>query len=198
MSAKKSLLKEDGSVSTYLNDQFYDRLVAISDNWRQPGQPLPQSQHYEAVTLLNAECRLLDDDRLEDWLDLFVEDCVYWVPGDVPPQDPRLAITWEINDRRRLEDKVARLRTGFAYSQLPPTRSRHCLSNVETWAAGRDEVRARANLTIHTYRRGEHRTIACMVGYVLQQHGDGNWRIEIKQVNLLDADQSQGNISFML
>ena len=162
------------------------------------GRPVSQSSFYAATAVINRECRLLDDDRLEDWLDLFIENCVYWVPGDVSPQDPRRAITWEINDRRRLEDKVARLRTGFAFSQLPPTRTRHCLSNVEVWSIDDNELRVRANLTVNTFRKGEHRTLACRVGYVLQRQTDESWLIELKQINLLDADQPQGNISFML
>ena len=198
MNSNKSLLREDTSTSVYLNDDFYDRLVRISEEWTNPGDPLSLADHHEVSALLNAECRLLDDDRLEDWLELYVNECVYWVPGNVPPQDARRSITWEINDRRRLEDKVARLRTGFAYSQLPPTRTRRCLSNIEAWHADSGEVRARANMTINTYRRGEHGTLASMVGYVLRQQSSEGWRIEIKQINLIDADQPQGNISFML
>ena len=56
----------------------------------------------------------------------------------------------------------------------------------------------RTNLTIHTYRKGERGTLACMGGYVLQGQEGGSWLIEVKQVNLIDADQAQGNISFML
>ena len=56
----------------------------------------------------------------------------------------------------------------------------------------------RTNLTIHTYRKGEHGTLACMGGYVLQRQDDDSWLIELKQINLIDADQAQGNISFML
>lgn len=198
MGSKRNLLQQDDGRSTYLNDDYYDRLVEISTNWTNVGEPVPQPQFHEVVTILNRECRLLDDDKLEDWLDLFVEECVYWIPSDVPPQDPRRAITWEINDRRRLEDRVARLRTGLAWSQLPPTRTRRCLSNIEIWSIDDNELRVRANLSIHTYRKGEHRTLACMVGYVLQRQRDAGWLIELKQINLLDADQSQGNISFVL
>ena len=123
---------------------------------------------------------------------------MYWIPSDVKPHDPGRTITWEIQDRRRLEDKIARFRTGFAFSQLPPTRTRHCLSNIEIWAVGETELRVRTNLTIHTYRKGKHETLACMGGYVLQRQDDESWLIELKQVNLIDADQAQGNISFML
>ncbi len=191
------LLQQQPGPSAYVDAEYYRRLYRISSEWSDPGPPVAPGLHYEITHLLNRECRLLDEGRFEEWLGLFQEQCVYWVPSDVKPHDPGRTITWEIQDRRRLEDKIARFRTGFAFSQLPPTRTRHSLSNIEIWAAGETELRVRSNLTIHTYRKGDHGTLACMGGYVLQRR-DNQWLIEVKQVNLIDADQAQGNISFML
>ncbi len=197
-STKRNLLREQPGPSTYVNDALYERLFRIAEQWSEVGPTVPTSQAAVVTALLNQECRLLDDERFEDWLDLFVEECVYWIPSDVVPQDPRREITWELQDRRRLEDRVARIRTGQAFSQIPPTRTRHCLSNIEIWTAGTDELRVRTNLTIHTYRKGEQQTLPCMGGYVLQRQANDAWLIELKQINLIDADQAQGNISFFL
>ena len=192
------LLQQTPGPSTYVDDEYYQRLYEIARDWSNPGPPVAPDLYYEITTLLNRECRLLDDNRFEEWLDLFQEQCVYWIPSDVKPHDPGRTITWEIQDRRRLEDKIARFRTGFAFSQLPPTRTRHCLSNIEVWAVSETELRVRTNLTIHTYRKGKNETLACMGGYVLQRQDEKGWLIELKQINLIDADQAQGNISFML
>ncbi len=195
---QKTLLQQTPGPSTYVDEDYYRRLYEIAKEWSNPGPPVAPDLHHEITALLHRECRLLDDGRFEEWLDLFQDECVYWVPSDPTPHDPGRTITWEIQDRRRLEDKIARFRTGFAFSQLPPTRTRHCLSNIEIWAVGEDELRVRANLTVHTYRKGERGALACMGGYVLQRQDGGNWLVEVKQVNLIDADQAQGNISFML
>ena len=192
------LLQQQPGPSAYVTAGYYQRLFRIAGEWSDPGPPVSLELFHEISALLNRECRLLDDGRFEEWLGLFQEQCVYWIPSDPTPHDPGRTITWEIQDRRRLEDKIARFRTGFAFSQLPPTRTRHCLSNIEAWAAGETELRVRTNLTIHTWRKGEHGTLACMGGYVLQRQDGGGWLIEVKQVNLIDADQAQGNISFML
>ena len=47
------------------------------------------------------------------------------------------------------------------------------------------------------FRTGKNETLACMGGYVLQRQDHESWLIELKQINLIDADQAQGNISFM-
>ena len=194
----KKLLQQQPGPSTYVDDDYYQRLYGIAKDWSNPGPTVAPELHYEITYLLNRECRLLDDGRFEEWLDLFQDQCIYWIPSDPAPHNPGGTITWEIQDRRRLEDKIARFRTGFAFSQLPPTRTRHSLSNIEIWTVGETELRVRTNLTIHTYRKGETGTLACMGGYVLQRQDDGGWLIEVKQINLIDADQAQGNISFML
>ncbi len=195
---KRNLLREHPGPSTYVDDALYERLLQIAAQWSEAGLAVPAPQAATVTALLNQECRLLDDGRFEEWLNLFVEECIYWIPSDVVPQDPRREITWELQDRRRLEDRVARIRTGHAFSQIPPTRTRHCLSNIEIWAFGADELRVRTNLTIHTYRKGEQQTLPCMGGYVLQRQAEDDWLIELKQINLIDADQAQGNISFFL
>ena len=60
---------------------------------------------------------------MEEWLELYAPECLYWIPSATDAPDPRFNVQLEIHDRRRLEERVARLRTGFAYSQHPPTRN---------------------------------------------------------------------------
>jgi 3-phenylpropionate/cinnamic acid dioxygenase small subunit len=194
----RNLLAERPGPSTYFDDAYYDRLVEIAESWESPGPRVSTELAEDIKALLYTECRLLDDQRLEDWLDIFMAECAYWIPSSVGLQDPRTEITWELHDRRRLEDRIARLRTGTAFSQIPPTRTRHCLSNLEIWSTGGTEVRVRANLVIHTYRKGTHRTLPCLVGYVLQGTTSNQWLIELKQLNLIDADRGQYNNSFVL
>ena len=62
--------------------------------------------------LLHTEARLIDGLRLEAWLALFTEDCAYWIPADVTGADPARFVSWEFNDRRRLEERVERLEGG--------------------------------------------------------------------------------------
>mgnify|MGYP006162179859 CR=1 FL=1 len=69
---------------------------------------------------------------------------------------------------------------------------------MEILKVGPDELRVPSNLTIHTFRDGVMGTQPCMAGYVLQRQSASTWLIEIKQVNLIDAEYAQGNLSFFL
>ncbi len=183
--------------SLYLDEHFYGRLCRVASEWSIAGEPASAELHRMCERLLYREARLLDDGDFEQWLGLFSRECAYWIPATHPAGDPRREVTQEFHDRRRLEDRIARIRTGHAYSQIPPTRTCHLLANLEVAAIGPSELRARNSFAIHTYRMEVHRTLAGWCGYVVIGE-DGDWKIQLKQINLIDADVGQENNSFFL
>lgn len=194
--------KDTSRYSYYFDDAFQERAVAISTEWRTMAaipadRWAPPENRLAAEALIALEQRLIDADRLEEWLDLYVPECLYWIPSEPDARDPRVTVTLEIHDRRRLEDRVARLRSGFAYSQLPPTRTRHLSTNIEVWTGDRGDLRARANFMVQGFRDGRYRVLSGWMGWNLVKRG-GSWKIEIKQINLLDCDHPQENITFTL
>jgi 3-phenylpropionate/cinnamic acid dioxygenase small subunit len=183
--------------SLYVNDALYERLVALDRLWKQPGDP-PARELVEACErLIKREARLLDDGEFERWIELFSRECIYWIPAG-RANDPRREVAVEFHDRRRLADRIARLRTGSAYSQIPPTRTCHLLSNLEIFSTGTGELAARANFVIQTYRVGVHRALAGWCGYLFVNEDAGGWKIGLKQINLIDCDEGQENNSFFL
>ena len=187
----------------YFDLAHYDALLAAVQQWRSLGEipedRLPPPEAYAAICrLLYLEARLLDAERLPEWLALFTDDCVYWLPTDVAGRDPRLTVAWELNDRRRLEERVERLGTGRAFSQAPPTRTTHLYTNIEALTAGDDMIHVLCHLpdpdelgrTGFATLRLEWLRAAPSVG--------GAWRIVVKRINLFDADLPQDNNSFTL
>ncbi len=188
--------------SGYLNDDFYDGLMILLEDWQLTG-PLPTSSlvnvedRQACELLIFAEARLADDLQLVDWLECYSDGCIYWIPGSYPASDPRQEITLEFHDRRRLEDRVARIRTGVAHSMKPVIRTRHVLGNVECWSGNANEVRARASFIIDALFDGKHRILSGWSGYsIVKQSGD--WKIAVKLINLIDADCLQENNTFFL
>ena len=191
--------KDDSSAlepALYVNDALYERLIALDRLWKHPGDPLARELQEACERLIKREARLLDDGEFERWIELFSRECIYWIPLG-RGNDPRREVTAEFHDRRRLADRVARLRTVSAYSQVPPTRTCHLLSNLEIFSTGAGELAARANFVIQTYRLGVHRALAGWCGYLFVNE-DGGWKIALKQINLIDGDEGQENNSFFL
>jgi benzoate/toluate 1,2-dioxygenase beta subunit len=101
--------------SYYVSDTLYRELIASFTDWQDDARVVDDSAvRDEFRRLLEREARLLDQLRYDDWLAMYTPECVYWVPSTPNAGDPRREIAIMFDDRRRLEDRVYRLRTGFA------------------------------------------------------------------------------------
>jgi benzoate/toluate 1,2-dioxygenase beta subunit len=184
--------------SWYIDDAFYAELVAgFSGYARAEREIADPAERDRCRRLLEREARLLDERRFDEWLALYVPECLYWVPG-TPGGDPRREIAVAFDDRRQLEGRLYRLGTGYAWSQIPASRTARLVANVEVFATERaGERMVRSTFLLAEHRAGETRTLAGAYAHRLVER-DGAWRIAVKQVNLLECDRSLRNPSIIL
>jgi 3-phenylpropionate/cinnamic acid dioxygenase small subunit len=193
------LAQDPSRSSYYVSDALYRELIANFADWQKDERAVTDITERDRFRMLiEREARLLDQLRYEDWIAMYSPECIYWVPSTPKAGDPRSEIAVMFDDRRRLEDRIYRLRTGFAWSQAPASRTVRMISNVEVFATDRDNVRmVRSNFLIHEFWGDETRFLSGWAGHrVVQQ--DGRWQIAVKQVNLLECDQSIRNPSIIL
>jgi benzoate/toluate 1,2-dioxygenase beta subunit len=189
----------DPSRVSTLDDDFYRALVADFSDWQRDDLEVTNAAVRDRCeALLYREARLLDEGRLEEWLALYAPECLYWVPASPGGGDPRREVAVAFDDRRRLEDRIYRLRTGYAWSQVPPSRTARLVANVEVFAtAAPATYMVRSTFVINEFRAGATRRLAGWSGHRVTQR-DGRWRILVKQVNLIDCDQNLHNPSVIL
>jgi 3-phenylpropionate/cinnamic acid dioxygenase small subunit len=159
----------------------------------------------EAEDLLHLEAHLLDERRLEEWLELFTKDGTYWLPlkDDTDPiRHP--SIVYE--DHKTRTQRVHQLLHEAHYAQLPPSRTIHLISNV--WVAddgeGDGTALVRCNLVLFELRPGhqrqpglgEQRILAGRCEYRLRR--EDRWLISQKKVVLLNRDLPLENLSFIV
>jgi benzoate/toluate 1,2-dioxygenase beta subunit len=183
----------------YVTDTLYRELIANFTDWQDDARAIGDPAVREAFRmLLEREARLLDQLRYDDWLALYTAECIYWVPSTPNAGDPRREIAVMFDDRRRLEDRIYRLGTGFAWSQAPASRTVRLVTNVEAFATAREDVRMlRSNFLISEFWGDETRILTGWAGHRVVHEG-GGWKIQAKQVNLIDCDQSIRNPSIIL
>lgn len=183
----------------YVNDARYARLLAL---WQQAAGPqMPGTARADGAVeeLLWREARLLDEQHHDAWLEQFTPECLVWVPAQVVPADPRLNTGIYLDDRRRMVDRVAMIRSGYLHAQTPASRTRRMLGNVEQWVdRAADSLVARANLVIWEHRKGQTRAWPGYQVYEIERTMDGPMRIANKIICLLERDAPQGNYAFML
>jgi 3-phenylpropionate/cinnamic acid dioxygenase small subunit len=185
--------------SYYVTDALYRELIENFSDWQDDARTVTDvAVRDEFRRLLEREARLLDQLRYDDWLAMYAPECVYWVPSTPNAGDPRREIAIMFDDRRRLEDRIYRMRTGFAWSQAPASRTVRLITNVEVFATARDEARMlRSNFLISEFWGDETRLLTGWAGHRLLR-SDGGWKIQAKQVNLIECDQAIRNPSIIL
>ena len=109
----------------------------------------------EIEDFLYHEAALLDEWRLDEWLDLLTDDAAYYVPSnDAPESDHRNALFTIADDSRRIQARVKRLKDTEAHAEFPHSRTRRMIGNVRITDRAGDALTVAANFTIYRYRRG--------------------------------------------
>lgn len=126
---------------------------------------------YEIEQFLYTEAELLDSWLFHDWLALMADDVHYWAPV----RENRLAR--EMNEemyppgtsahfdenRQLLAERVNRLYTNMAWAEIPPSRTRHQVTNVRAHHTGKpDEFDVESSF--HVYRTSGERHQDYVVG----------------------------------
>lgn len=191
--------KDPSRSSYYVDGEFYRTLIERFSGWQDDARIVGDLAERDAFrSILEREARLLDQHRYDEWLAMFTPECVYWAPGRPEGGDPRTEIAVIFDDRRRLEDRIYRLRTGYAWSQAPRSRTVRLVANVEVFATESAQRRmVRANFLISEFWDNETRVLTGWCGYNMERAGAG-WLIQAKQINLIDCDQCIRNPSIVL
>ena len=192
-------LRDPSLSSYYVTERLYQDLVESFTDWQRDELAIAQPEARDHFRMLiEREARLLDQLRFDEWLAMYSPECIYWVPGTPEAGDPRREISISFDDRRRMEDRIYRLRTGYAWSQAPKSRTVRMISNVEVFATAQSTVRmVLSNFLISEFRVDGTRYLSGWCGHRFVER-DGRWEIQARQVNLIDCDQNLRNPSIVL
>lgn len=166
-----------------------------------PGEPSRGKLEFgrEVEQFLFAEAALLDAWRLEEWLDLFTEDCRYVVPStDDPSGDPAERLGLIDDDRLRLESRVERLLSRRAAREFPLSRTRRLITNVRSAAGEGGEVDVTSCFFIVRFHRQQRHDFVGRYRHTLVVSG-GGFRIAGRRAELdHDILDPQGTVSIIV
>ncbi|MBV1876554.1 MAG: 3-phenylpropionate/cinnamic acid dioxygenase subunit beta [Pseudomonadales bacterium] len=114
--------------------------------------------HFEVEQFLYHEAQILDERRFDEWLNLLTEDIHYWMPirrtttlAQVDSEFTKIgAMALFDDDINFLRMRVAKMSAGNAWSEDPPSRTRHFVNNIQVVGIEGDDIQIKAN--IHLYR----------------------------------------------
>jgi benzoate/toluate 1,2-dioxygenase beta subunit len=157
--------------------------------------------HQAVVEFLYREARLADEARYAEWLALWTDDAVYWVPASTEPDaDPETRISHIYDNRARLETRIKLLQTGHRYSQEPASLMRRLVSNIEVAEEPDGRLVAGSNFMLAELSVQAKAEMHWWVGRATHhlRRGDGPLRMSLKKVVLINAAEPLPNLSFLI
>ena len=135
-----------------------ERVAEADADWTARSLAERMALQYEVEQFLYAEAALLDARRYRDWLGLMADDVEYWMPirrtvtnADLDREFTKPGeVAFFDDDRTYLEMRVKKLEAGSAWSEDPPSRSRHLVTNVRVLELANDQITLEASF--HLYR----------------------------------------------
>ena len=170
----------------------------------------------EVEQFLYREARMLDDRRFHEWLTLFTDDVRYWmaarsnrypksskaisildpdryVEEDLAGED-ELAILDE--SKETLSGRVARLDTGMAWAEDPPSRTRHLITNIEVEPGeGASEVKVYSNFMVYRSRAETEQDFYVGTRRDVLRRVAGAWKIAGRKIVLDQNVLTAKNVS---
>jgi benzoate/toluate 1,2-dioxygenase beta subunit len=142
------------------------------------------------------EAKLIDEHLYEEWLGLWTDDGLYWVPCNADDADPARQAMIIYDNRARLGERIYRLTSGAAWAQQPRSRTRRLISNVEV-RLNEGGYLVESNCIIAELRKSKQDIFAARMLHTLRPAGE-SFRIALKKVLLLNNDEPIDNLTFLV
>ena len=145
------------------------------------------------------EARLIDEQRFDEWLDLFTEDGMYWMPLEMGQTDPVLQQSLFYDDKLLMRIRVERLKGARTFSQKPKSRCHHVLQTPLVEAMDETANRYETWTPFHYLetRLDEQTLFAGWSRHTITMR-DGALRMTLKRVDLVNPDSAFGNIQLFM
>jgi biphenyl 2,3-dioxygenase subunit beta len=163
---------------------------------------------HKVEDFLYLEAELLDDRKLREWLDLLTDDMRYWMPIRYNPLERPEDLSDELakpgdgyyfdDDKKSLSLRIERVYVKSAWAEMPPSRTRHLISNVRIKNDDGREMEVHSNFLVYRTRLESDQDI--FVGTrqdILRRVNDG-FKIAKRTIILDQAVLSAKNISVFL
>jgi len=145
-----------------------------------------ETQH-AVEQFLYRQAELLDSKQWKEWVDLFSDDGIYWMPPE------RSYTTWDgtpaifAEDKNLMNVRMGRVLHPDAWSQRPLWGTNHVVSNVVLKnVSGSGDVEVTSRFHMMELRRDDVRHFAGSYLHKLKKTGDG-YRIQLQRVDMTNA-----------
>jgi 3-phenylpropionate/cinnamic acid dioxygenase small subunit len=151
----------------------------------------------DILDFIYAEVSLIDDQKFDQWLDLFADDGLYWMPLEFGQKEEHLATSLMYEDKLLLTVRVERLHGERTFSQKPKSRCHHMLQRPEILSIDGGVVTTKTAFHYTETRLDEQFFLVGWAVHTLRVGPDG-LKIQRKRVNLINPEAAHRNIQLFV
>ena len=153
----------------------------------------------DVIQFVIHESRLLDECKYEEWLNLFLDAGVYWMPLDFGQTEEKLTTSLLYEDKLLLKTRVLRYANERTYSQIPKSRCQHLLQvpTVDFMDAKANDFRVYTPFHYVEHRGDETQNFDGWMRHALKIK-EGELKIKQKRVDLINCDAPHHNIQLFI
>jgi biphenyl 2,3-dioxygenase subunit beta len=162
----------------------------------------------EIEEFLYFEAELLDDRKLREWFELLADDIRYWMPIRhnllERPEDIRDELSkpgegfYFDDDRKSLKIRVERAYARNAWAEMPPSRTRHLITNIRIKKDDGREIEVHSNFLVYRTRMENDQDMFVGERQDVLRRIDGGFKIAKRTIILDQAVLTAKNISVFL
>ena len=163
---------------------------------------------HEIEEFLYFEAELLDDRKLREWFELLADDIRYWMPIRhnlfERPEDIRDELSkpgegfYFDDDRKSLKIRVERAYAKNAWAEMPPSRTRHLITNIRIKKDDGREIEVHSNFLVYRTRMENDQDMFVGERQDILRRVDGGFKIAKRTIILDQAVLTAKNISVFL
>ena len=152
----------------------------------------------DLIDFVYDEVRMLDEGRYDDWLNLWTDDGIYWMPLDWKQKDEINETSLMYEDQFMLRLRVERLTGARPFSQKPKSRCHHVIQRPYVDKIDNDAGAFLVTTQMHYVetRLDDQFLLALTAQHELVLKDDA-LKIARKRVDILNCDAAFGNIQLL-
>ena len=143
----------------------------------------------EVENFLYFQAEVLDERRWEEWLNLFTEDGIYWMPSSREQEIGEGQPNIFYEDYHLMNMRIRRVEHPYAHSQAAGHRTSHVVSNViiQNEDLGKGEVVVSSRFHMVEYRLDDQRYFGGKYTHTLKTTDKG-FKIKLQRVDLVNVE----------
>jgi biphenyl 2,3-dioxygenase beta subunit len=158
---------------------------------------------FEVEEFYSDEGALLDERRYSEWVELFTEDTHYWMPLRRTRTTDELdkeftgpgGMAYFDDDYEILSKRVAKLGSGYAWAEDPPSRTRHLSTNIRVIKDEGSELTVESNFLVYRTRLNSEEDTWIGLRRDQLRRVDGNFKIAGRKIFLEQTVLLSRNLS---